>query len=128
MRTATTFLRSMARAAASVAVALAAACAVGPDYQRPAVPAPAAYKEQPPAEGSTVASDWKSAAPRDDARRGKWWELFGDSELNALEEQVEVSNQTLAQAVAQYRGARAAARFARGDLFPAITTDRKSVV
>ena len=50
---------------------------------------------------------WKAAQPNDAARRGKWWEVFGDPDLNALEEQVTVSNQTIALAEAQYRGARA---------------------
>jgi NodT family efflux transporter outer membrane factor (OMF) lipoprotein len=101
-----------------VAVLLAvttAACAVGPNYKKPAAPAPAAFKEQP------VPGEWKQAEPKDTAARGKWWEVFGDPLLNELEEQVSISNQTLAQAEAQYRGARAAARGARAALFPVLT-------
>ncbi len=105
--------------AVSIAL-LTAGCAVGPDYQRPSVSVPAAYEEQAPADGAS-AGDWKKAQPKDDARRGKWWEVFGDPQLDALEEQVAVSNQVLAQAEAQYRGARAAARGARADLFPTVT-------
>lgn len=92
-----------------------AACAVGPTYKKPAVPAPPAFKEQP------VPGEWKPAEPKDAASRGKWWEVFGDPLLNELQEQASVSNQTLAQAEAQYRGARAAARGARAALFPALT-------
>lgn len=92
-----------------------AACTAGPNYQKPAAPAPATFKEQP------VPGEWKPAKPGDAASRGKWWEVFGDPVLNALEEQVSVSSQTLVQAEAQYRGARAAARGARAALFPALS-------
>ena len=70
-------------------------------------------------------ADWKLAEPRDDASRGKWWEIFEDPELNALEEQVDVSNQNIAQAEAQFRGARAAVRGARGpSFFPTVSRER----
>jgi NodT family efflux transporter outer membrane factor (OMF) lipoprotein len=92
----------------------AASCAVGPRYEKPAVETPAAFKEQPP-EG------WKTAQPNDAVLRGEWWEMFGDPQLNALEEQVAVSNQTLAQAEAQFRGARASVREARASLFPTVS-------
>ena len=98
--------------AAALAVAvLTTSCMVGPNYQKPSAPVPAAFKEAPP-------NEWKPAQPRDAASRGKWWEVFGDPELNALEEKVNVSNQNIAQAEAQYRSARAAARIARSGLFP----------
>ena len=71
---------------------------VGPDYVRPTAPTPAAYKE---AEG------WKVAQPADDVPRGEWWEAFNDPELNALEAQVDVSNQTIAAAEARVRQATA---------------------
>ncbi len=98
---------------------LAAACAVGPKYEKPTAPAPAAYKEAAPAPAG-AAGQWKLAAPKDDVHRGKWWEIFGDAELGALEEQVNVSNQSLAQAEAQFRAARAAVRLARAGLFPSL--------
>jgi len=98
---------------------LAAACTVGPSYKTPSTEVPAAFKEQPPA--GTNPGDWKPAQPSDAMLRGKWWEIFGDANLNALEEQVAVSNQTLAQAEAQFRGARAAVREARAGLFPTVT-------
>jgi len=98
---------------------LAAACTVGPNYKTPSTDVPAAFKEQPPA--GAAPGDWKPAQPSDAMRRGKWWEIFGDPNLNVLEEQVAVSNQTLAQAEAQFRGARAAVREARAGLFPTVT-------
>jgi NodT family efflux transporter outer membrane factor (OMF) lipoprotein len=101
---------------------LTAACAVGPNYQRPSAPVPAAFKEQPPPGNTAAAADqWKPAEPRDDTHRGKWWEVFGDPQLNTLEEQVNVSNQNIAQAEAQFRGARAGVRGARSEFFPTVT-------
>ncbi|MBW8877905.1 MAG: efflux transporter outer membrane subunit [Acidobacteria bacterium] len=102
-----------------VCFGLAAACTVGPNYKTPPVEVPAAFKEQPPP--GVKPGDWKPAQPQDAARRGKWWEVFGDPQLNALEEQVAVANQTLAQAEAQFRGARAAVAEARAALFPTVT-------
>ena len=64
------------------------ACTVGPQYQRPEVQVPTAYKEPPPA-SFKAADGWKAAQPNDDVPRGKWWEVFQDSELNALEAQVD---------------------------------------
>jgi NodT family efflux transporter outer membrane factor (OMF) lipoprotein len=98
---------------------LATACLVGPNYKTPSTDVPAAFKEQPPP--GVAPGDWKPAQPQDAAHRGKWWEIFGDASLNALEEQVAVSNQTLAQAEAQFRGARAAVKEARAGLFPTVT-------
>ncbi len=102
-------------AGCGIAVLLAGSgCMVGPDYRRPPTTAPAAFKEPPP-------PNWKTATPGDQLPRGRWWELFGDPQLNALEEQVSVSNQSIAQAEAQFRAARAAAGVARANLFPTVT-------
>jgi NodT family efflux transporter outer membrane factor (OMF) lipoprotein len=90
------------------------ACMVGPKYQRPAAPPSAAYKEPLP-EG------WKEAQPSDGAIRGKWWEIYNDPDLNALEEQVNLSNQNILSAEAQYREARDAVRIARSGLFPTVS-------
>lgn len=107
------------RMAVVVAALLPAACAVGPNYARPSAPVPPAFKEAPPP--GQRPEDWKPAEPRDAAGRGKWWEIFGDPELNALEEQVDAANQDLARADAVFRAARAVARGARADLFPVVT-------
>ena len=103
--------------ASAVLLSLLAGCAVGPRYVRPTAPVPPAFKEAPPASGS----DWKAAQPSDQAGRGRWWELFGDPELSALEERIDVSNQQLARAEAAWRVARAVARIARADYYPTIT-------
>ena len=89
-------------------------CAVGPKYKVPAVPAPPAYKE---------IGNWKTAEPNDQNLGGNWWEIFQDSQLNALEQQIDVSNQNLKAAVAQYQEARAALRYAHADYYPTITAD-----
>src|SRR5256885_12572347 len=95
-----------------VALALLGACTVGPDYVRPTADAPAAFKEM---EG------WKTAQPRDQELRGKWWEAFNDPLLNDLQEQVSLSNLNLAQAAAQFRQARALVQSARAGLLPAVS-------
>jgi NodT family efflux transporter outer membrane factor (OMF) lipoprotein len=97
------------------------ACMVGPKYQRPSAPVPSAYKELPPPEAGQ-ARGWKQAQPNDGAARGKWWEVFNDPQLNALEEQVNISNQNVLAAEAQFRAARDAVRIARSSLFPTVGT------
>ncbi|MGO8817462.1 MAG: efflux transporter outer membrane subunit [Terriglobia bacterium] len=95
-------------------------CVVGPNYHRPSAPTPAAYKELPPA-GSPQSSEWAPAQPNDAIARGKWWEIYNDPELNALEEQVRVSNQNLIAAEAQFREAKFAVRIARSNLYPTVS-------
>ncbi len=99
-------------AAGAIALMFFAGCTVGPDYVRPALEAPATYKE---------IDGWKMAQPKDNAIRGAWWEIFNEPELNALEEQVEVSNQNIAAAEANFREARALVQQARANYFPTIT-------
>ena len=81
---------------------------------------PPAYKEPAPAV-TPGAGQWKPGEPKDDAHRGRWWEVFQDPQLNALEEQVAPTNQTLAAAEAQFRASRAAVRIARSALYPNVT-------
>jgi NodT family efflux transporter outer membrane factor (OMF) lipoprotein len=100
---------------------LSSACMVGPKYQRPSVPVPAVYKEQPP-ENSNEATGWSQAKPNDETSKGKWWEIYKDPELDTLEEQVSISNQNVLAAEAQFRAAKDAVRIARSSLFPTVTT------
>ena len=98
-------------------------CAVGPAYRQPSIGTPAAFKEQSPANLDEAATaGWKQSAPGDAYAKGRWWELYNDPALNALEEQVNVSNQNVLQAEALYRQARAAIGTARSSLFPTVTT------
>jgi len=93
---------------------LSNACMIGPKYQRPAAPAPPAFREEPPA-------GWKTAQPNDGALRGTWWKVYNDPRLGALEDQVSISNQNVLAAEAQFREAKAAVRIARAGLFPTVT-------
>src|ERR1700691_5534355 len=97
-------------------------CNVGPKYHPPTEQAPAAYKEITPANQKDI-ENWKTAQPSDDTLRGKWWEIFNDSELNTLEDQANGSNQSIASAEASFMAARAMVREARAQLFPTVTTD-----
>ncbi len=96
------------------------ACTVGPKYVKPSAPSPPAFKEPAPASFGEI-SGWKIGEPRDNIIRGNWWEIFGDPDLNTLEEQIDTANQTLAVAEAQYRGARALIRVTRSELYPTVT-------
>jgi NodT family efflux transporter outer membrane factor (OMF) lipoprotein len=96
-------------------------CTLGPKYVRPSAPTPETFKEQPPASYQQP-GQWKPANPGDQTSRGNWWEIFGDPELNKLEEQVATSNENLKVFEARVREARAAIRFNRASQFPAIST------
>ena len=95
---------------------LVGGCTVGPTYVRPTAPAPtsASYKEF---------GNWQTTQPSDTAPRGKWWEVFQDARLNELEDKVDISNQNLKGAEAQYTQARAAVRFYRSGYFPVVSTE-----
>ena len=95
-------------------------CNVGPKYNRPSVQSPATFKEVTP-EDLKKMDGWKVAEPKDTELHGKWWEIFGDPELNALEEQVSVSNQNVAAAFANFMAARAIVRQARSQYYPTVT-------
>jgi len=95
-----------------IAVLQLSGCAVGPKYHAPVVQAPPAYKE---------VGDWKPAQPNDQNLGGEWWKIFQDPQLDALEAQVNVSNQNLKAAEAQFRQARAALRYNRADYYPTVT-------
>jgi NodT family efflux transporter outer membrane factor (OMF) lipoprotein len=103
-------------------LALVAGCHVGPVYHAPAPPAVTApnYKE------STVnfqdADGWKVASPQDAMLRGKWWEVFNEPELNALEEQLNMGNQNIQVFYNNYMSARATIDEARAQYWPTITT------
>ena len=96
-------------------------CTVGPKYVKPAVPTSASYKEEPPVSRKEL-DQWQPAHPGDQMSRGSWWQIFGDSELNKLEEQVAGSNESLKIADARLHEARAALRFNRASQFPTVST------
>jgi NodT family efflux transporter outer membrane factor (OMF) lipoprotein len=94
--------------------ALVAGCSVGPDFKKPKVDAPEAFKED---------AGWKAAAPDDGAKRGPWWEVFNDPVLNQLEAQVETSNLTVLEAVANYEQAVQIAHADRTGYLPTVSAD-----
>ena len=99
---------------------LSSSCVVGPKYHPPAPQAPApAYQES-----TTQFQDhgpWTVAQPADATLRGKWWEIFNDSELNALEEQLNINNQNIKQYFENFMEARAVVREARSQFFPTLS-------
>ncbi|MCU1224523.1 MAG: transporter [Edaphobacter sp.] len=97
----------------AVAVIQFSGCTVGPKYHTPVVQPPPAYKE---------VGNWKPAEPNEQNLGGTWWTIFQDPQLDALEQQVNVSNQNLKAADAQYQQARAVLRYNRADYYPTGTT------
>ena len=87
-------------------------CSVGPKYRQPSVPVPPSYKE---------VGNWGVAQPNDERLGGNWWKIFNDPLLNSLEAQVNVNNQNLKAAEAQFRQARAVFQYDRADKFPTVT-------
>jgi outer membrane protein, multidrug efflux system len=92
-----------------VATILLAACDLAPKYKQPAIASVVAYKET---------GDWIKATPNDEISRGKWWEIYQDSALDALEDRVTATNQDVQAAVARFDAARADARIAQADYYP----------
>ena len=94
-------------------ILLLCGCTVGPKYVQPTVPPPPpAFKETP--------SNWAQASPQDQLPKGKWWEIYGDQQLNTLEETIAVSNQNLKASYEEYMSARDLVRQARSQLFPTV--------
>jgi NodT family efflux transporter outer membrane factor (OMF) lipoprotein len=99
---------------AVLASLLCSACRVGPQYQRPITPVPVALKELKDND------QWKMATPSDGLIKGNWWEIFGDPQLNRLEESLNINNQNIKQAEAQFRQARALVAANRANYYPVI--------
>jgi NodT family efflux transporter outer membrane factor (OMF) lipoprotein len=89
-------------------------CSVGPKYVKPTTQIPSAYKET---------GTWKPAEPSDESRKGKWWEIFQDPQLNVLEEQLTVTNQTLRAAADRFQESRAELRISRSAQYPFVTAN-----
>jgi NodT family efflux transporter outer membrane factor (OMF) lipoprotein len=95
----------------AAASALAAGCAVGPDYHRPQFDTAAGYKES---------GDWQPSEPKDTLSRGPWWKIFNDDELDRLEAQIDISNQNVKAAEAAFEQARALVSQARAGFWPTV--------
>ena len=129
--------RALLLLAAAVLSCVLAGCTVGPKYHPPTTQAPPTYKEspanvpqKPPAPPATTSTDptlgglggWTVAQPQDASLRGKWWEIYNDPELNALEEQLNINNQNIKQFFENFMAARAIVRQAHAQLFPTVST------
>jgi NodT family efflux transporter outer membrane factor (OMF) lipoprotein len=116
-------IKTLLRATATIAALALSGCTVGPKYHAPTAtvqPPPASYKESPAQ--FTDSGDWKVAQPQDALLHGKWWEIYNDAELNALEDQLNVNNQNIKQSFENFMEARTLVAQARSQLFPTIGT------
>ncbi len=112
-----TGIAGFCRTTAVLALAcLTSACLVGPDYARPSVETPLAFKEAIPA----AAKGWTAILPDDAAPRGAWWSVFRDPQLDRLVRLIDVDNQSLRQALSAYEQARAVVQQTRAQLFPTV--------
>lgn len=102
-------------------LALLCACDPAPKYAKPPAQTPTAFKEAVPQQ-YREGEGWKIAEPSDDRIRSKWWEIYNDPQLNALEQQVQISNQSIQAAEANFRSARAVVVSARSSLFPTLSS------
>ncbi len=98
---------------------LATGCSFAPKYAVPSVETPGAFKEMT-SEQAKATDGWKTAEPKDDAIRGKWWQMFGDTNLDALEDQVDISNQTVVAALDNFLASRAVVKQTRSEFFPTV--------
>ena len=105
--------------AVGLGLTIMAGCSFAPKYQRPAVETPTDYKELTE-KSPALTNIWTPAQPSDAIVRGKWWEIYDDPRLNALEEQVSISNQNVAAAFANFLSARALVKQARAQLYPTL--------
>ena len=103
-------------------ICLGTGCSFAPKYAVPSVPTPSNFKEMTPAQAQAT-EGWKTATPKDDEIRGDWWQIFGDTNLNTLEDQVDISNQTVVAALENFLAARAVVVQYRSQFFPTVGLD-----
>ena len=110
--------------AAAICFFLMNGCNVGPRYAAPAAPTAPSFKEASPAAYSAAPpGSWQPAQPQDAVLKGKWWEIFNEPELNALEDQLNIDNQNIAQYFQNFMAARAQVREARAGYYPTATVN-----
>ena len=112
-------MRKIAILTAAAALLPLSGCMVGPKYKTPAAIVAPSFKEMPPA--SAEQDGWRPGQPADTRLKGDWWTMFNDSQLNALEAQVDTANQSLKSAEANFRAARAQIGYARSFEAPTIS-------
>jgi NodT family efflux transporter outer membrane factor (OMF) lipoprotein len=109
----------------AITMLLLTGCMVGPKYHAPspsvtATAPPAAYKESPTQFQDT--DGWKVAQPQDAMLHGKWWEIYNDPELNALEDKLNIDNQNIKQFFENFMTARTLIAEAHSQLLPTVGT------
>ena len=102
---------------AAALAALLSACAVGPDYAKPKLDMPVAWKTEAP---------WREIAPDDAAAKGPWWQRFGDAQLDQLQTQALANNPTLALASARLAQARATLQGVSAARFPQLAVGTRA--
>src|ERR1700722_11615482 len=109
---------------AAIGIFLLSGCNVGPKYVAPAPPTAPAFKEAAPAAYSSAPpGTWQPAQPQDAVLKGKWWEMFNEPELNALEDQLNIDNQNIAEFFQNFVAARAQVSEARSGFYPTVTAN-----
>ncbi len=117
-------MKAMSAIMPAACILITSSCNVGPKYVKPAAPTPPAFKESSPAAySSALDGAWQPAQPADAKLKGKWWEIFNEPELNALEDQLNIDNQNIKQFFENFMAARAQVREARAGLFPTVTAN-----
>jgi NodT family efflux transporter outer membrane factor (OMF) lipoprotein len=110
--------------AAAICIFVLGGCNVGPRYVAPVVSAPPAFKEASPSAYSAVPpGTWQPALPQDAMLKGRWWEMFNEPELSALEDQLNINNLNIAQYFQNFMAARAQVSQARAGFFPTVTAN-----
>jgi len=102
-----------------ILLALCAGCNLAPRYKRPPVETPAAFKENSGA-NNTDTNIWQVAQPSDDVIRSNWWVMFNDTNLDALEDQIAISNQNVVAAFDNYVVAHEEVREAQAEYYPTL--------
>jgi NodT family efflux transporter outer membrane factor (OMF) lipoprotein len=110
-----------ARTLTACGIGVLAGCTVGPDYQRPDAPVPAAYKEA--WKPGPIEKGWRQGRPADAIDRGAWWSIYHDPILDGLERQIDISNQNLKAAEAAFRAAETVVTQARAQFFPTVAAN-----
>lgn len=100
-----------------------AGCRLGPPYHAPAPPAVTAPNYKESTVNFTDTEGWKVADPKDAMIRGKWWEVFNEPELNALEDQLNVNNQNIQVSFQNFMEARALVAEARAQYWPTVSVN-----
>ena len=109
----------MSALAVAACCAMLAGCNVGPKYLTPTMTAPPAFNES--TAQSNEAGVWTVAQPQDAALRGKWWEIYNEPDLNSLEDELNIDNQSIRQSFENFMEARALVREARSQYFPTVS-------